>query len=58
MNPRKLTPRECARLMGFPKDFKLNKSENQSYKQLGNAVVASLTAHLAESIVKTADWNN
>jgi DNA (cytosine-5)-methyltransferase 1 len=57
-NPRKLTPRECARLMGFPEGFKLNKSENQSYKQLGNAVVASLVSHIAESIAITAGWND
>ena len=56
-NPRKLTPRECARLMGFPDDFKLNKSENQSYKQLGNAVVASLITHLAKAIKEQAEWN-
>ena len=56
-NPRKLTPRECARLMGFPDSFKLNKSEIQSYKQLGNAVVASLTSHLAEQIVSTMQWD-
>ena len=55
-NPRKLTPRECARLMGFPDDFKLNKSENQSYKQLGNAVVASLVSHLAKAIKEQAKW--
>ena len=56
-NPRKLTPRECARLMGFPETFVLNKSENQMYKQFGNAVVASLVSHLAKSIVETAKWN-
>lgn len=55
-NPRKLTPRECARLMGFPETFILNPSENQSYKQFGNAVVASLVAHLANTIVETAGW--
>lgn len=56
-NPRKLTPRECARLMGFPETFILNKSENQMYKQFGNAVVASLISHLAKSIVETANWS-
>jgi len=50
-NPRKLTPRECARLMGFPEDFILNKSENQSYKQFGNSVVVPLVAHVAKSVV-------
>lgn len=56
-NPRKLTPRECARLMGFSDNFILNSSENQMYKQFGNAVVASLVSHLAKSIVETANWN-
>ena len=56
-NPRKLTPRECARLMGFPDDFKLNKSEIQAYKQLGNAVVASLVSHLAKAVKEQAEWN-
>ena len=57
-NPRKLTPRECARLMGFPESYILNPSENQMYKQFGNAVVASLVSHLAKSIVRTAKWSS
>ncbi len=56
-NPRKLTPRECARLMGFPETFILNPSENQMYKQFGNSVVASLVSHLSKSIVEAANWN-
>ena len=56
-NPRKLTPRECARLMGFPEDFILNPSENQMYKQFGNAVVASLVTHLAKAIIEVARWD-
>jgi DNA (cytosine-5)-methyltransferase 1 len=56
-NPRKLTPRECARLMGFPETFVLNPSENQTYKQFGNSVVASLVSHLAESVIEAAKWN-
>lgn len=35
---RRLTPRECARLQGFPDDFKIEVSDNQAYKQFGNAV--------------------
>ena len=50
-NPRMLTPRECARLMGFPDDFKLNKSEVQSYKQLGNAVVPPVVEALAKEMI-------
>jgi DNA (cytosine-5)-methyltransferase 1 len=38
-NPRRLTPRECASLMGFPKDYRIVVSDTQAYKQFGNAVV-------------------
>jgi DNA (cytosine-5)-methyltransferase 1 len=37
--PRRLTPRECARLMGFPDDFQIPVSDTQAYKQFGNCVV-------------------
>ncbi len=37
--PRRLTPRECARLMGFPDDFIIPVSDTQAYKQFGNSVV-------------------
>jgi len=37
--PRRLTPRECARLMGFPKSFNIPVSDTQAYKQFGNSVV-------------------
>ena len=37
-NPRKLTPRECFNLQGFPKSFKINKSNIPAYKQAGNSV--------------------
>ena len=38
-NPRRLTPRECARLMGFDDDFVIPVSDTQAYKQFGNSVV-------------------
>lgn len=38
-SPRRLTPRECARLMGFPDTFKIPVSDTQAYKQFGNSVV-------------------
>lgn len=38
-NPRRLTPRECARLMGFPDDFRIPVSDTRAYKQFGNSVV-------------------
>ena len=37
--PRRLTPRECARLMGFNDDFKIVVSDTQAYRQFGNSVV-------------------
>jgi len=52
MNPRKLTPRECSRLMGFPAKFKIPVSDTQAYRQFGNAVVASLVEHLAKEIIQ------
>lgn len=41
-NPRRLTPRECARLMGFPEAFRIPVSDTQAYKQFGNAVVPAI----------------
>ena len=46
-NPRRLTPRECARLMGYPDKFKIPVSDNQAYKQFGNSVVMPLMEHVA-----------
>lgn len=51
-NPRRLTPRECARLQGFPDDFKIPVSDTQAYKQFGNSVVVPLIENVAELIVK------
>ena len=56
-NPRKLTPRECASLMGFPKSFKIEVSDNQAYRQFGNAVVVPVVKEIAKSIVKTVQKN-
>lgn len=50
-NPRRLTPRECARLMGFPDSFKLPCSDTQSYKQLGNSVVVPCVSHVIKLII-------
>lgn len=46
-NPRRLTPRECARLMGFPDSFKIPVSDTRAYKQFGNSVVMPLMRHVA-----------
>lgn len=45
--PRRLTPRECARLMGFPSDFKIPVSDTQAYKQFGNSVVVPVIEAVA-----------
>lgn len=50
-NPRRLTPRECARLQGFSDDFKIVVSDTQAYKQFGNSVVVPLMADVARLIV-------
>lgn len=50
-NPRKLTPRECARLQGFPDTFKIVVSDTQAYKQFGNSVVVPLMTNVAQLIV-------
>lgn len=52
-NPRKLTPRECARLQGFPENFKIPVSDTQAYRQFGNSVVVPLISNIAELIVST-----
>ena len=51
-NPRRLTPRECARLMGFPDSFKIPVSDTQAYKQFGNSVVVPIIGCAARTIVK------
>lgn len=47
---RKLTPRECANIMGFPKKFKLADKANQAYKQFGNSVVVGVIKAIGEQI--------
>ena len=49
-NPRRLTPRECARLQGFPENFKIPVSDTQAYKQFGNSVVVPLMANIAKLV--------
>lgn len=50
-NPRKLTPRECARLQGFPDSFAIPVSDTQAYRQFGNSVVVPLMAAVAKLII-------
>jgi DNA (cytosine-5)-methyltransferase 1 len=54
-NPRRLTPRECARLQGYSDDFKIPVSDTQAYKQFGNSVVVPLVSAVADKIVSTLE---
>lgn len=51
-NPRRLTPRECARLQGFPETFQIPVSDTQAYRQFGNSVVVPLMQNVAELVVE------
>ena len=55
-NPRKLTPRECSRLMGFDtpkgKRFRIPVSDTQAYRQFGNAVVVPVVRSIVKEIVR------
>jgi DNA (cytosine-5)-methyltransferase 1 len=48
--PRRLTPRECARLMGFPDTFSIPVSDTQAYRQFGNSVIVPLMEEAARII--------
>lgn len=50
-NPRRLTPRECARLQGYPDSFKITVSDTRAYKQFGNSVVVPLVTAIAGELV-------
>jgi DNA (cytosine-5)-methyltransferase 1 len=49
-NPRRLTPRECARLMGFDDSYKIVVSDTQAYKQFGNSVVVPVIKAVAKAM--------
>lgn len=51
-NPRRLTPRECARLMGFPETFEIIASDTQAYRQFGNSVVIPAIEAVASNLTK------
>jgi DNA (cytosine-5)-methyltransferase 1 len=51
-NPRKLTPRECARIQGFPEDFNVGAvSDAQAYKQFGNSVSVPVIEAIAKQML-------
>lgn len=54
-NPRRLTPRECARLQGFPDTFIIPVSDTQAYRQFGNSVVVPLMHNVAELVTAKID---
>ena len=49
-NPRRLTPRECARLMGFPDTWRIPVSDTQAYRQFGNSVVVPVVEAVASTL--------
>lgn len=57
-NPRKLTPREAARLQGFPEEFIIPVSDTQAYKQFGNSVAVPVIHAIAAEIIKVLDKSN
>ena len=54
-NPRKLTPRECARLQGFPEQFIIAVSDTQAYKQFGNSVAVPVVRAVAKELLEAMD---
>lgn len=49
-NPRRLTPRECARLMGYPDSFSIPVSDTQAYRQFGNSVAVPVIRAIGEAM--------
>ncbi len=54
--PRRLTPRECARLMGFPDELTITVSDTQAYRQFGNAVVVPVVQATAKKLIDIMSW--
>jgi DNA (cytosine-5)-methyltransferase 1 len=54
-NPRRLTPRECARLMGYPTSFKIKVSDTQAYRQFGNSVVVPVVERIALAVAEALE---
>jgi DNA (cytosine-5)-methyltransferase 1 len=50
--PRRITPRECARLQGFPDSYILHPNDNAAYKQFGNAVTVPVIQAIVENFIK------
>tara|TARA_Y200000002_G_C22647761_1_gene649920 strand:- start:723 stop:1649 length:927 start_codon:yes stop_codon:yes gene_type:complete len=56
-NPRMLSPREAARLQGFPEDFKIVVSNGQAYKQFGNSVSVPVIKEIVKEILRSLSIN-
>ena len=54
---RKLSPRECARLQGYPESFVFHKSISEAHKQFGNSVSVNVLQYLTEEIINTIETN-
>ena len=50
-NPRALTERECARILGFPEEFRHHNSKKQSYQQFGNSVAVPVVEAVGRQII-------
>jgi DNA (cytosine-5)-methyltransferase 1 len=57
-NPRMLTPRECARLQGFPEEFIISSAKTTAYKQFGNSVAIPVVRKIAEKIAAYLSFAN
>lgn len=55
---RKLTERECLRIMGFPETYKIKENYSQTYKQIGNSVVINLIDTISKNLIKFLMTNN
>jgi DNA (cytosine-5)-methyltransferase 1 len=55
-NPRRLTPRECARLMGFPDSLPIVVSDTQAYRQFGNAIVPKVAEVVIRQVAALLCW--
>ena len=50
---RKLTPRECLRLMGFSDEFKIEVSDTAMYQQAGNSIVVDVLIHIMNKVIES-----
>jgi len=50
-NPRRLSPHECSKLMGYPDGFKIPVSDTQAYRQFGNSVVVPIVERIAHQVI-------